>query len=132
MARTRRKQEDVQPCWRLLPLILLSLLLFCSFETDAVELRQLHVITRHGSRPPLEKDGTTLIEEGGETLTVIGQKQLYDLGLWLRNTYNNNDGFLEFYNHRSDRFESSNLDRTLTSANSLGMGLFPLPARMGG
>ncbi len=56
---------------------------------------------------------------------------MYDLGVWLRQTYNTN-GFLEFYNPSLHRLDSSNLDRTLTSANSLSLGLFPLNAQAGG
>eukprot|EP00980_Cylindrotheca_fusiformis_P011418 scaffold2644_cov129-Cylindrotheca_fusiformis.AAC.8 len=103
----------------------------CTFVVDATNLKQLHVITRHGSRPALSKDPDTLMELGGETLTPLGQKQLWDLGTWLRSRYAV-DGFLEMYDLRVDRLESSNLDRTLTSANSLSMGLFPLKARLGG
>jgi hypothetical protein len=108
------------------------LLIFPSSCVFASKLKQLHVITRHGSRPALNKDGHSLLEEGGETITPIGQKQLYDLGQWLRSTYNEDENFLEVYDPSKDRFESSNLDRTLTSANALSMGLFPLAARLGG
>lgn len=93
-------------------------------------LKQVHVITRHGARTPLAKDADTLLEEGGSTLTPLGQKQLYDLGAWLRQTYNQN-AFLEYYDSSEIRLESSNLDRTLTSANSLSLGLFPLHAQAG-
>lgn len=106
-------------------------LILCDVFVDAANLKQLHVITRHGSRPTLSKDSDTLAEFGGDTLTPLGQKQLWELGTWLRGKYAV-DGFLEMYDHRVDRLESSDLDRTLTSANSLSMGLFPLKARLGG
>jgi hypothetical protein len=112
-------------------LLCVALILCCDSFVNATVLKQLHVITRHGSRPTLSKDADTLSELGGETLTPLGQKQLWELGTWLRSKYAV-DGFLEMYDHRLDRLESSNLDRTLTSANSLSMGLFPLKARLGG
>lgn len=127
MSRKGLKQK-----WVFFQLVVIQLHFYVS---TAAKLKQLHVITRHGSRPHLNKDPNTMKEEGGETLTVVGQKQLYDLGEWLRQTYRNtifsDEDFLRYYDFTKDRFESSNLDRTLTSANSLGMGLFPLPARMG-
>lgn len=98
---------------------------------SAASLKQLHVITRHGSRPPLSKDASTLSENGGETLTPLGQQQLFNLGRWLRDQYAMGD-FLKVYDHKMDRLESSNLDRTLTSANSLSIGVFPEEAKLGG
>ncbi|CAJ1949853.1 unnamed protein product [Cylindrotheca closterium] len=111
--------------------LVFSLLLSQAPFTSADILKQLHVITRHGSRPPLSKDANTLLESGGETLTPLGQKQLFDLGKWLRDQYAVGD-FMEIYDHKMDRLESSNLDRTLTSANSLSLGVFPKEARLGG
>ena len=95
-------------------------------------LKQIHVITRHGARTPLPKESVTLREDdAGSTLTPLGQKQHYELGLWLRNRYNNTGWFNE-YDPSSALFESSALDRTLVSANSLALGLYPPSARMGG
>lgn len=115
---------------------------------DGFELKQLHVVTRHGSRTTLAKDADSLAEEGGEILTPLGQKQLYDLGVWLRQTYhtgnNNNNATdgqpqpqlmllnLGHYNPSKHRLESSNLDRTLSSANALSLGLFPSTKRASG
>jgi hypothetical protein len=94
-------------------------------------LKQLHVITRHGARTMLAKDADTLSEQGGATLTPLGQQQLYDLGVWLRQTYNStssstpNNLSLGYYNPAWHRLESSDLDRTVSSAHSLALGLFP-------
>ena len=112
------------------------LLLFGSLSSNLISgqptLKQLHVVTRHGARTPLEKEADTLLEPGDvSVLTPLGRKQLYDLGVWLRNTYNTND-FLDLYQPSLDRLESSNLDRTITSANSLSRGLFPLHSQEGG
>ncbi|KAL3917025.1 MAG: hypothetical protein SGILL_004905, partial [Bacillariaceae sp.] len=86
---------------------------------------------RHGARTTLSKDVTNMLaEKGGATLTPLGQQQLYKLGEWLRAHYinydNNGDTLsLEYYNPSLHRLESSNLDRTISSANALAMGLFP-------
>jgi len=106
------------------------------------QLHQLHVITRHGARTALPKHRDTLLDAAGATLTPLGQKQLYDLGTWLRDHYNGEESqsnptltdyrsTLEFYDPSYHRLESSGLDRTLTSANALSLGLFPLNAQAG-
>jgi len=100
-------------------------------------LEQVHVITRHGARTMLSKDADSLAEEGGVSLTPLGQQQLFDLGSWLRDYYidqlggptDGTDRSLEYYNPALHHFESSNLDRTLSSANALTMGLFPSTTR---
>ncbi|KAL7476376.1 hypothetical protein ACHAW6_002246 [Cyclotella cf. meneghiniana] len=91
-------------------------------------LVQLHVINRHGARTILSKDADDLAEEGGETLTPLGYRQLYDLGVWLRQTYGQSIGLQE-YDQAMHRFESSDFDRTISSANALSVGLFPLASR---
>jgi hypothetical protein len=121
---------------RLLPTLLLSLLLSSSTFLVAAErvLKQIHVLTRHGARTELAKDADSLAEEGGEALTPLGQQQLYKMGEWLRQHYinYNNDGdrlSLEYYNPALHRLQSSNFERTLSSANALALGLFPNPER---
>lgn len=106
-------------------------------------LEQIHVIARHGSRTMLSRDGDTLDEVGVATLTPLGQLQLYRLGAWLRDEYLGKLGnlgnpiegthsSLDFYNPNFHRFESTNSDRTLSSANALAMGLFPDTERASG
>lgn len=96
-------------------------------------LRQVHVITRHGSRRPLSKTANTLEEDTAEKslLTPLGQQQQYQLGEWLRERYltKNFGEVLNIYNPVQSHFESSSYERTLTSANSLALGLFPLETR---
>ena len=91
-------------------------------------LKQFHVITRHGSRTPLEKNPYTL-KEDSSLLTPLGEKEHYDLGVWLLNRYSSMLG--PYYNASWHRLESSALERTLVSANSLALGLFPESARIG-
>lgn len=103
-------------------------------------LEQVHVITRHGARTSLSKEADSLAEAGGATLTPLGQQQLHDLGDWLRNEYLDVLGSsitgegrsLGYYNPNLHLIESSNLDRTLTSANALAKGLFPGTKRASG
>jgi len=105
-------------------------------------LKQVHVITRHGARTMLSKDADSLAEAAGVTLTPSGQKQLRDLGIWLRQEYlpvlgkvsedTETKRSLDYYNPGLHRFEASNLDRTLTSANALAKGLFPSSIRASG
>jgi hypothetical protein len=119
--------------FRVVPSLLLLMMVMALTYTNCKAqptLKQVHVIARHGARTNLPKTTDSLLEEQGSTLTPLGQKQMYDLGVWLRQTYNTN-GFLEFYNPSLHRLDSSNLDRTLTSANSLSLGLFPLNAQAG-
>ena len=100
--------------------------------TATATLKQVHVITRHGSRTPLNKDADSILDKaGGTVLTPLGQKQMFQLGEWLRGYYNQ-DEFLDVYDPSLVRLESSSLDRTITSANALSMGLFPLNAQAAG
>jgi len=96
-------------------------------------LTQVHVITRHGSRYPLRKDASDLSESTPGTLTAFGEKQMYDLGQWIHETYaaNSTDpaAFLQSFASSSMRLESSSLERTIVSANSLALGLFAGEAR---
>ena len=62
-------------------------------------------------------------------LTPLGEKEHYDLGVWLLNRYSSMLG--PYYNASWHRLESSALERTLVSANSLALGLFPESARIG-
>jgi hypothetical protein len=103
-------------------------------------LMQVHVIARHGARTILSKDANTLAEYGGANLTPMGQKQLYDLGTWLKDQYGPLLGgpteggtrSLDYFNPNLHRFESTNVDRTLSSANAVSMGLFPSNKRASG
>ncbi|KAG7336597.1 histidine phosphatase superfamily branch 2 protein [Nitzschia inconspicua] len=114
---------------------ILVFLLLLSVTTDVVtaeqKLRQIHVITRHGSRTMLPKDPDSLLEKEGATLTPLGQLQLFSVGEWLRQEYGSAID-LQYYNPSIHLLESSNLDRTLSSANALALGLFPESQRATG
>ena len=107
--------------------VLLWLLLLSSVAAE-MKLKQLHVITRHGSRYALTKT-QTLVEGTGEvTLTPLGQKQMFDLGVWLRTFYKSFSLF-DVYDPSKVHLQSSAFERTMTSANSLALGFFPQSAR---
>ncbi|CAB9525555.1 Testicular acid phosphatase [Seminavis robusta] len=101
-------------------------------------LKQVHVITRHGSRRQLPKDADSLSESEtaiDSLLTPLGQQQQYQLGVWLREHYSNSsttgfaDNVLAEYDPIRVHVESSAYERTLVSAQSLLLGLFPSATR---
>jgi Histidine phosphatase superfamily (branch 2) len=103
---------------------------FTSFTANA-SLQQVHIITRHGSRRPLPKSSSTLDDTSESSLlTPLGQKQHYELGQWLRERYfaNFTDVLVE-YDPNDVLVESTAYERTIVSANSLVLGLFPRESR---
>ena len=108
----------------------LLLFLACASATPAVgrgTLVQVQVVARHGARTPLTKQAKALLE-GGATLTSIGELEHYRLGAWLRHRYATVLG-IERYDSGVVHLQSSDFDRTLASASSLALGLFPRQAR---
>ena len=105
----------------------LSLLISTTSVWSIPELVQVHVIARHGSRVALDKSsGQGVLEtKTSAILTRFGEKQLYELGTWLRNRYAVADTLLGNYVAHEVHFESSQLERTISSANILSMGLYP-------
>jgi hypothetical protein len=73
----------------------------------------------------LEKSGSTLVETTSPILTPLGEKQLYELGIWLRRRYAIADPLLGNYVANDVRFESSAFERTISSANALTLGVYP-------
>ncbi|KAL7577208.1 hypothetical protein ACA910_003540 [Epithemia clementina (nom. ined.)] len=92
-------------------------------------LRQVLVVTRHGSRLPLRKSGQDLSESTPGMLTALGQLQHYELGQYLYRQYNASGLFGPFVDRNKIRLQSSSFERTITSANSLALGLFDQQAR---
>jgi Histidine phosphatase superfamily (branch 2) len=85
------------------------------------ELKQIHVVTRHGARFPLTKDAGNLTEGTPGTLTPKGIRLTFGLGLWLRFRY---DAFIPRYMPWNSWVVSSQFDRTVVSANSILAGFF--------
>ena len=90
-------------------------------------LVQVQVVTRHGARTPLSKQAKSLLE-GGATLTSIGELDMYNLGSWLRNRYATVLDMEQYYSG-DVHLQSSDFDRSIVSASSLALGLFPRQAR---
>ena len=110
----------------------LVLIVLCSclwtHVSGQVVVKQMHVITRHGSRTPLGKDASNLQENTPGSLTPFGERQMYDLGRWIADAYNAT-GVFHTYSPSSVRLESSAYDRTLVSANNFALGAFSNNAR---
>ena len=63
------------------------------------------------------------MQEASSTLTPIGQKHLYDLGVQLQ-TKCTGLGVIDLYNSMLVRLESSNYNQTIVSVQMLAQGLF--------
>jgi hypothetical protein len=106
-----------------------------AYSPSNLILKQLHVVTRHGSRLQLRK-GDNLKEFTEGPLTTLGQKQAYDLGVWIKRRYNqktnsssSSPAFFDVYQLDKVRLESSSFERTIITANTLALGLFNASAR---
>lgn len=112
---------------------LFAFLFLLSFVANYIQaepvLKQIHLITRHGSRMPLSKNAATLQESESSILTPIGQQEHFELGTWLRYRYMDIFPVFDLYDPSHVRVESSDLERTLVSASSLLLGLFPKQTR---
>ncbi|XP_031564827.1 prostatic acid phosphatase-like isoform X2 [Actinia tenebrosa] len=95
--------------------------------TSGLELQQVVIISRHGSRGFLTKDHTTLQETADSPLTIRGMDQMYRAGQYVRQLYNSTTtSFLsEGYNGSEVYVRSSDYQRTLISAQSFLLGLYP-------
>jgi lysosomal acid phosphatase/prostatic aicd phosphatase len=114
----------------------LFVILFCF---AAAEIVQVQFVTRHCDRTPLTNavipndkvNWQELLNIGPGQLTGLGMQQCHQLGTWLRERYlepasqqhisqiSTNFTGTQYY------FSSSDFDRTLVSAWSISMGLFP-------
>lgn len=106
---------------------LLSTSLWTASQGETI-IRQMHVITRHGSRMPVGKDANNLQENTPGALTPYGELQCYTQGKWIADTYNQT-GWFTYYVADQVHLESSAFDRTLVSAGAFAQGAFPHDAR---
>ena len=81
-------------------------------------LKQVHVVTRHGSGYMFD-DGDP---ESNAVLTEYGQQQVYELGLYLHNKYKHN--VLATYDPDRVELTSSDADRAIVTAQILAQVMF--------
>jgi len=98
------------------------------FVAAAPTLRQVQTVFRHGDRAPLatypkDKYNITLWPNGALELTSRGKQQSYEYGQFLRSRYANFMG--EAYSTSELYIRSSDVDRTLMTAQIVAAGAFP-------
>ncbi|VDP29137.1 unnamed protein product [Echinostoma caproni] len=97
-------------------------------QHSELKLQHLHLLFRHGDRSPINRriiDQSTfnkLWPHGYGQLTDIGIEQEFELGRWMRKKYGN---FIPSeYNASDFHMRSTDIDRTLMSAESVIAGVF--------
>ena len=115
---------------RVFTVLVVSLCLFRDSSSRTVvsassthnDLRQVHIVAYHGASFPLKDQQPDVTTE----LTATGEKQMYDLGLWIKTRYSR-------HVHNKDpsfvRIESSSHNRAVSSANAIALGLFNATSR---
>lgn len=90
-------------------------------------LQLVQILFRHGDRTPIEPFPTDKHKDywtqGFGQLTKIGKQEQYELGQFIRKRYQ--DFLNESYNCDEVLINSTNVDRTLMSAESVLAGLYP-------
>ncbi|XP_065317570.1 prostatic acid phosphatase-like isoform X2 [Gordionus sp. m RMFG-2023] len=101
------------------------------FRADNYILESLTIIYRHGDRSPVwvypnDRYDKTYWSNGLGQLTKVGIQQEYILGTLIKNRYTNNSQFLNTsYKSEEIIIRSTDVDRTLMSAQSVLTGLYP-------
>lgn len=99
-------------------------------STDSSKLLFVAELCRHGDRTPLVEFPSDALPvsrwpEGVGQLTAIGQRAHYELGQRLRERYVETGFLSSSYSAREIYIRSTDIDRTLMSAQSQMAGLFP-------
>ncbi|KAL1502127.1 hypothetical protein ABEB36_007319 [Hypothenemus hampei] len=98
-------------------------------EPDKKELKLVHIIFRHGIRTPADTYPTdphvndTLYPVGWGQLTNEGKMEMYELGKFLRQRYDNFLG--DFYHPNEFYSQSTGVDRTKASVQLVNVGIWP-------
>jgi len=107
------------------------LVVFLNTIVSCEKLAFVHVVFRHGDRTPCSyypNDPYNKRSEwpvGKGQLTSIGKMQHFKLGQWLRSRYGNGKLISDVYNENEIHVKSTDVDRTLMSAQANMAGLFP-------
>ncbi|XP_030747405.1 lysosomal acid phosphatase-like [Sitophilus oryzae] len=112
-------------------LVFLFLKFNSSLGDENDQLKAVVVVFRHGDRSPLSSwpndvyyNDTSLWPDGYGQLNNLGKQHHYELGQWFRERY---DNFLPArYNRKDIYVRSTDVDRTLMSAESNLAGLYPI------
>ena len=111
-----------------------NLLLFCCVNglhshLNLTGLKMVHMLFRHGDRTPYHFYPSDPFQDPSEwsvglgELTNRGKRMGYELGQWIRNNYG---GFIsEDYNPAEVFVRSTDVDRTIMTAQTLLAGLYP-------
>jgi len=88
-------------------------------------LQQAVVISRHGSRMLLTKDHKTFEEGMDSQLTIRGMDQMFRAGTFVQSRYQKVNFLTDVYSPPDIYVRSSDYSRTLNSALSFLLGLYP-------
>jgi len=105
--------------------LFIFLALYVSTIYAELQLQQAVVISRHGSRRLLRKDHKTFKEGSDSQLTVRGMDQMFRAGSYVREHYHNLSFLSRVYSPQDIYVRSSDYSRTLNSALSFLLGLYP-------
>jgi acid phosphatase len=110
---------------------IITLIILFSCSASATNSRLIFSIDliRHGDRTSFDDfpNARHIWQEGPGQLTAIGMRQEYGLGLKLRKRYIEDQAFLpNNYQPETIYAQSTDFNRTIMSAQSLLMGLYPL------
>ncbi|CUG90372.1 histidine phosphatase, putative [Bodo saltans] len=97
-------------------------------SVSSLTLQTVAVIHRHGARTPMPSVNASALCPGGAAgcgiLTLQGKQMLTNLGRYLRHHYNQTIEPYSFYNPDVVHTQSTDVDRTIQSADALLRGLY--------
>ncbi|KAL9951585.1 hypothetical protein ACROYT_G044269 [Oculina patagonica] len=101
------------------------LVLYISNIHAELQLQQAVVISRHGSRTLLTKDHKTFEEGADSQITIRGMDQMFRAGSFVQKRYQKDSFLSDVYYPQDIYVRSSDYSRTLNSASSFLLGLYP-------
>lgn len=108
--------------------VVLAVCIVGNLCTATLQLRQVVVVHRHGARTPVPSVNQSSLCPGGANgcglLTTAGKQMLTNLGRYLRARYNATIQPYDYYNSDMVHSQSTDVDRTIQSADCLLRGLY--------